>query len=272
VAGVSVYLKAAAGALPGASRLPFVAGGGGPMPDIELEKQGMQAEADRVAAYSRVCGFRLRDELPATYPHVLAFPLHMRLMTDGSFPFSAVGLVHIGNRIEVKRPLRLAEAFDLRVRPGRVEEHAKGRSFAIVTEARVDGELAWREESTMLRRGGGSGETVREDVPDVRFVAEWRLPGDLGRRYAAVSGDRNPIHMHPLTAKAFGFPRAIAHGMWTKARCLASLDAYLPDAYEASVEFRKPILLPGRVTFGRQGDRFVVRGGEAVHLSGRLRD
>jgi MaoC like domain len=267
---VAVYVKAALGALPGASRLPFVPGGGGAMPDMELGK-AMRAERGAVADYAHVCGFRLRDELPPTYPHVLAFPLHMMLMSDGRFPFSPVGLVHIANRIEVRRPLRLAETVDLRVRPGRVEEHPRGRSFAIVTEARADGELAWREESTMLRRGGGSGRTAREEAPDARFVAEWRLPGDLGRRYAAVSGDRNPIHMHALTAKAFGFPRAIAHGMWTKARCLAALDASLPDHYEVSVEFRKPILLPGRVTFGREGERFLVRSGEAVHVSGRLR-
>jgi MaoC like domain len=275
MAGVPLYLKAAAGALPGASRLPFVAGGGGEMPDMELEERGVRAEPDRVADYARVCGFRVRDELPACYPHVLAFPLHMRLMTDGGFPFSPVGLVHIGNRIEVRRSPRLGERLDLRVRPGEVEEHPRGRAFAIVTEVRVDGELAWREESTMLRRGGGtdrSGRVGRDEPPDTVFVAEWQLPGDLGRRYAAVSGDRNPIHMHPLTARLFGFPRAIAHGMWTKARCLAALEPALPAAYEVSVEFRKPILLPGRVTFERLGERFVVRDGKALHLSGALRD
>jgi acyl dehydratase len=268
---VAVYLKAAAGALPGAGRLPFVAGGGGPMPDIELG-EALRADPDRVADYVRVCGFRVRDELPPTYPHVLAFPLHMKLMTDGSFPFSAVGLVHIENRIEVRRPLRVGEQLDLRVRPGDVEDHPKGRSFAIVTEARVDGELAWREESTMLRRGAGSGGGDREEVAEADFVAEWHLPGDLGRRYAAVSGDRNPIHMHALTAKLFGFPRAIAHGMWTKARCLAALEPSLPDAYEVSVEFRKPILLPGRVAFERRVQRFAVRDGEKLHLLGRLRE
>ena len=272
---MAVYLKAAAGALPGASRLPFVAGGGGAMPDVELEERGLAAESGRVADYARVCGFRLRDELPATYPHVLAFPLQMSLMTDGSFPFSPVGLVHVGNRIEVRRPLRIGEELDLRVRPGEVEEHPKGRAFAIVTEARVDGDLAWREESTMLSRGGGG--SGREDTategaaPDFRFVAEWRLPGDLGRRYASVSGDRNPIHMHALTAKAFGFPRAIAHGMWTKARCLAALEPVLPEAYEVDVEFRKPILLPGRVDFERDGVHFAVRDGARFHLVGRFR-
>lgn len=268
---MGVYLKAAVGALPGAGRLPFVPGGGGEMPDTELERTS-RPEPGAVVDYARVCGFRLRDELPPTYPHVLAFPLHMRLMTDGSFPFAPVGVVHIANRIEVQRPLRLGEELDLRVRPGDVEDHPKGRAFAITTEVTVDGEIAWREESTMLRRGGGSGSggPAVEELADAAFVAEWRLSGDLGRRYASVSGDRNPIHMHPLTARVFGFPRAIAHGMWTKARCLAALEPSLPEAYEASVEFRKPILLPGRVTFERAGDRFRVRGGDKVHLLGRI--
>jgi hypothetical protein len=264
---VAAYLKAAVGALPGAGRLPFVAGGGGPMPDLTLQAEGLRAEPQRLADYARVCGFRLRDELPPTYPHVLAFPLHMRLMTDGRFPFPAVGLVHVENRIAVHRPLRAGEALDVRVRPG----HVEGRAFALLTEVQVGGELAWEEESTMLRRGGGgSGRGRRQDEgPEPAFVAEWRLPGDLGRRYASVSGDRNPIHLHPLTSRLFGFPRPIAHGMWTKARCLAALEPSLPDAYEVSVEFRKPIVLPGRVTFERANGRFRVRDGDAVQLEGR---
>jgi len=265
---VGVYLKAAVGALPGAGRLPFVAGGGGAMPDLELEEREIAAEADRVAGYARVCGFRLRDELPPTYPHILAFPLHMRLMTDGSFPFSPVGLVHIANLIEVWRPLRVGEGLDLRVRPA---EHEAESAFTILTEARAGGELAWREESTLLRRGGGQAPRALEDFEGA-FVARWHLPDDLGRRYAAVSGDRNPIHMHSLTAKAFGFPRAIAHGMWTKARCLAAIAPSLPDAYSVEVEFRKPILLPARVDFERSGERFRVRSGDKVHLLGRIRE
>jgi MaoC like domain len=265
---VGVYLKAAVGALPGAGRLPFVAGGGGPMPELELRADALRAGLPQVTEYARVCGFRLRDELPPTYPHILAFPLHMRLMTDGSFPFSPVGLVHIANRIEVRRPLRLGEELELRVRPA---EHEAESAFTILTEARAGGELAWREESTMLRRGGGQAPRGLDDF-EGSFVARWHLPDDLGRRYASVSGDRNPIHMHSLTAKAFGFPRAIAHGMWTKARCLAALEPSLPDAYEVEVEFRKPILLPARVDFERSGGRFRVRSGDKVHLLGRIRE
>jgi MaoC like domain len=260
---VGAYLKAAVGAVPGAGRLPFVAGGGGELPDLELETT-VRPEPDRVADYSRVCGFRLSDALPPTYPHVLAFPLHMQLMTDRGFPYRAVGLVHIGNRIEVRRQLRLGEAVQLSVR----SLAGEGRSFAIVTEARVDGEPVWKEQSTMLRPGGRPGRPPA-DAADAQFVAQWRLPGNLGRRYAAVSGDRNPIHLHPLTAKPFGFSRPIAHGMWTKARCLAALEP-LPDAFEVAVEFRKPILLPAEVDFERAGESFRVQSGDKVHLEGRL--
>ena len=78
-------------------------------------------------------------------------------------------------------------------------------------------------------------------------VAVWRLPADLGRRYAAVSGDRNPIHLSAVSARAFGFPRAIAHGMWSAAAVLASMEGRLPDAVQADVRFTSPVLLPSTV-------------------------
>ena len=84
---------------------------------------------------------------------------------------------------------------------------------------------------------------------------EWRLPADLGREYAAVSGDHNPIHLYPLTAKAFGFQRQIAHGMWSKARCVAAFENRLPDAATVEVEFKKPIFLPGKVAVRRVAGR-----------------
>jgi acyl dehydratase len=100
----------------------------------------------------------------------------------------------------------------------------------------------------------------------------WRLPGDLGRRYAAVSGDVNPIHLHPLTARAMGFPRAIAHGMWTSAHALAALGPATAQSSSSHVWFRKPVLLPSTVALAvdRRG-REVVAGltsvrGDVEHL------
>lgn len=269
------YLRAAAPLVPLASRLPGVPGRGKEIPTgLERSLEGVRADPHRVAEYARVCGFRLRGPLPVTYPHVLAFGLHMSLMTDGSFPVGPIGLVHVANALTQRRPIGFAEPLDLVVRPTAFEPHPKGRAFALVTEARVGDELVWEERSTFLARGAGGGEKGksprRPSPPDTS--AEWRLPGDLGRRYAAVSGDSNPIHLHPLSARLFGFESAIAHGMWTLARCLAALDARLPDALTAEAEFKTPILIPGRVAFGFEGDRFTVRDPRsgAPHLDGRI--
>lgn len=292
------FARAAASMIPGASLLPFVPGRGKHIPEIDLRLGGVRVDAEKVAAYARVCGFTLRDTLPATYPHVLAFPLHMAAMADGRFPFGAVGLVHIENRIVQHRPVGMGEELEIRVRTTPLEEHPRGRAFSIVSEAFAGGELVWEDTSRFLRRGGGSGgggtstATTKGSAgkpggespaggstgdQELEGGAEWRLPGDLGRRYAAVSGDRNPIHVHSLLAKPLGFPRAIAHGMWTKARCVAALESRLPDAFSVEARFRKPILLPARVLFASaqhgQQTGFAVRDSKrgTPHLEGHVR-
>jgi acyl dehydratase len=272
-----MFARAGAAMFPGASRLPFVGGGGGGIPDLTLVLNDAEVDRDRLASYDRVCGFELRDALPATYPHMLAFPLHLALMTDGSFPFPAIGLVHIYNRIVQHRPVTVGERLSIRVWPTPVERHPRGRQFSIRSEVRVGDELVWEEVSTNLHRGPSSEGSVAFDLPSAKELpttATWKLAGDLGRRYGAVSGDLNPIHLHPLTARLFGFPSTIAHGMWTKARCLAALEARLPETFTVEVAFRRPILLPATVQFA-EGDeiRFGVRQAEkgTPHLDGLVK-
>lgn len=264
-----LYARAAlTGLLPG--------GGDGRLPETELVVRDVPVDVGHLAAYARVCGFTLGDRLPATYLHVLAFPMAVQLMAERDFPFALPGLVHVGNRIVQHRPVAVTEAVTLAMRLEGLRDHPKGRQFDAVAEASVDGATVWTATSTFLRRGGGgsgapedatpsendgtrsgdegetSGGTDRsEDDPMVpEPSATWHVPADTGRRYAAVSGDRNPIHLHPLTARLFGFPRQIAHGMWSKARCLAALEGRLPDAYEVEATFRKPVVLPAEVGFG----------------------
>jgi hypothetical protein len=278
-----LYARAAAATfVPGAGRLPFLPGGGATeIPTgLELERPAVAIDPVHLAAYAKVCGFRLRDELPATYLHVVAFPLHMALMSDGRFPFGAVGLIHVQNRIVQHRPVRFDERLALRVHATALEPHARGRAFTIVSEGRAGDELVWTDETTILRRESGNGAPrgPRDATPEPPPAgALWRLPGDLGRRYAAVSGDRNPIHMHDYTAKLLGFRRTIAHGMWTKARCLAALDNRLPRAFAVEARFRKPVLLPSAVAFGAADEEggaigFAVRAARdgAPHLDGRV--
>ena len=252
-----LFARASLAVIPGAGRLPWVGGGGGDVPDRALTRADVAVDSDRLAAYDRVCGFDLSDALPPTYPHMLAFPMHLALITDDAFPLAVMGLVHIADSITVHRPLRTCERLSLRVWASPLESHPRGRQFTVRTEARVGEELVWEESSTNLSRGKAPADSARAGTPspeipatgDLPATATWRCPGDLGRRYGAVSGDLNPIHVHSLSARLFGFKSAIAHGMWTKARCLAALGPELPRAYTVHVAFRKPILLPAAVQF-----------------------
>ena len=261
---------------------PLLPGGDAELPERRLLLRGAPVERDRVAEYAHVCGFALRSNAPGTFPHVLAFPLHLDLMTDRSFPFSVLGLVHIANRIEVAAPIPVGASVDVAVHAEDLRPHRRGRQFDLVSEARLEGETAWRSRTTYLHReggdGDGGGEPQRENGgdPPLDVSAEWRVPGDVGRRYAAVSGDRNPIHMHPLSARLFGFPSAIAHGMWTKARCLAAFDGRLADSYAIEAEFKAPLRIPGRARLltGRADGRWLFRveapDGARAHLVGSI--
>lgn len=249
------------------------------LPDLRLELPETAADLTHIAAYRRVCDLPFREVLPATYPHVLAFPLHLALLTDSDFPFAAMGCVHVSNRIEQRRPLGLTESLDLAVWAESLAPHRRGRTVTIVSEASARGEVLWRDETVLLKPGAGGAPDAQKSgglpVEPPTGPARWDLPNGLGRGYAAVSGDRNPIHLYDVTAKALGFRRHIAHGMWIKARCLAELDNRLPPSFAVEVAFKKPIELPSQVTFGaRATDALIDFGvsGETgtTHLVGRI--
>lgn len=221
------------------------------LPRTELQTT-TAIDPDDLAAYSRVCGYALGNALPPTYPHVLAFADALRIQTDPAFPFPAVGTVHVSQEVTVHRAIAVTETLELRTAAVDLRPHPRGRQYDMVTTASVAGEDVWEGRSTYLRRESStasSGDASSERPTPPEATAVWRLPADLGRRYAAVSGDRNPIHLYRATARIFGFRRQIAHGMWTFAACLATLEGRLPSPYSVRAEFKRPVFLPGKVDF-----------------------
>ncbi|MEL0028108.1 MAG: MaoC family dehydratase [Perlucidibaca sp.] len=256
---------------------------GGDLPDLEIVLNGHQIDRSHLADYNRVCGFALRDTVPSTYLHILTFPLQMVLMTDASFPFALMGLVHVRNRIEQLRPVNSSETLNFRTRVGNPQQHDKGITFDLISEAYVGSEKVWVDYSTYLRRQAAPKKAPAGDKPAKPAKADrpvagaiWTVPADIGRRYGAVSGDRNPIHLYAATAKLLGFPQAIAHGMWTKAACLAAMESRLPDAYSVDVQFKLPVLLPAKVAFNSEptadGFRFTVNDARKgkPHVAGTI--
>lgn len=261
----------------GAARGLFRRGDGRDLPVTALRADGVRLEAEAVAAYAALCGFAPDAGVPLTYPHVLGFRLQMRIMLATGFPFPVVGLVHIHNRVRQRARLRIGEALTISARTGRLVAHAKGQAFSLETWAMRDGATVWEGESVYLRlgrAGWGAPTPVLDHLTTPTPVETWPVPGDLGRRYARVSGDANPIHTSALAARLFGFRRPIAHGMWAKARAVAALTQGAPcDDAEVEVAFRAPLFLPGeaRLRAGADGAFDLTDAADGrTHLRGRL--
>lgn len=253
------------------------------IPELSARLIGVSTANDNLKRYQKICGFGTQTTVPITWPHILAFPLHLKLLTEKAFPLPLLGLVHLRNEITQHRPIGAGEPLDIVVRLEGQNSTSRGLEFDLVTEAWAGGRLVWEENSTNLfrqpdknkQKSGGKP----PELPHYPETVDISVPESIGRQYAGVSGDRNPIHLHALTAKAFGFPRAIAHGMWSKARVLALLEqqsGWRQEAVSVSCQFKKPLFLPGMAQLNWQtGEsgwdyQLLNASGAAPHLSGEV--
>ncbi|GAA1718831.1 MaoC/PaaZ C-terminal domain-containing protein [Isoptericola hypogeus] len=240
------------------------------LPDVVLRVPGVATAglAGHLHDYQRLLHEPVTDVLPAGYLHVLAFPLATAVMVRGDFPLPLLGMVHLANDVELRGPVRVGEVLEVRAWSENLRPHRRGVQVDLVAEVRraddPAGTPVWRGVSTYLAKGfhlpwsedenAAAADAVdgEDRAPAGTWVpplptGRWALGPGTGRAYGAVSGDRNPIHLSALSAKAFGFPRAIAHGMYTAARALADVGHARGDAYRWTVEFAKPVLLPTTV-------------------------
>lgn len=223
------------------------------LPQAEYSVDAVKIDRKHLSSYNKICGYQDLDTLPPLYLGILSMPLQLSLMVNEAFPFAILGIVHIRNTVEQFKPVNVTDTIALATRFGEITPHEKGKLFTFITTAKVKGEIVWESVAYYLARGKTDGVVPKAEKKETRLTAkandinvDFDLPEDLGRRYALISGDFNFIHIHAVTAKAFGFKRAIAHGMWTKARSVASLGT-LPNAYFLDVQFKLPVFLPNKV-------------------------
>lgn len=262
---------------------------GMPIPALSMQANGVRINKRHLARYNRVCGFVDENVVAPTYLQILAFPLQIGMLAQKSFPIPLLGVVHVRNTIDMLAPLSKDVSYDMSVSVADHRLVAKGIEIDLLTEASVTGNVVWRAVTTMLHRcktDVAEGARAPTEPAIDANLQYWILPAGLGRSYGFASGDVNPIHLSAFSAKAFGFKRAIAHGMWSKARCLAALESVLPIApYRIEVAFKLPILLPAKARFSSQkaglrtstqptsdGYEFELRSsdGEKPHMRGSI--
>ncbi|MFZ4481578.1 MAG: MaoC family dehydratase [Rhodoferax sp.] len=252
------------------------------LPKVELALPRVLLDAQHIARYRQLCGFNDAQGVPLIYPQLLTFPLVTAYVISPACPWPALGTVHLANAITQQRALSAGDEVRVELASGDLFSHDKGQVFTLKLRILRGGELVWSATQSLLRVGVqqtfGTPYTsqIGSDAA-LSCQAEFSAGADIGRRYGAVSGDRNPIHMSVLTARLFGFKRAIAHGMWTSARALSCLLPSEPLEQAAlAVEFKTPLLLPGRAslwsTRSSRGALFEVRDptGQRPHLRGQL--
>ncbi len=257
------------------------------LPALTYVQPAVKLDAQHLVQYAKVCGFTPAHGVPMSYPQLLTFPLVMAFFASDECPWPAMGTVHLANRIVQHQSLHPGDTLRVEVSTGALLAHEKGQIFELDLKILRRDELVWQATQSLLRLGikqpAGAlfGGHVPNDLPLSR-QADFSAPANIGRRYGSISGDRNPIHLWALSARLFGFRRAIAHGMWTQARALAAL---LPrqslDQAEVAVDFKTPLFLPAKATLwtshrpqtsSAAGVLFEVRNakGDKPHLRGQL--
>lgn len=241
---------------------------GKPMPVIERTAFGCVVEPDWLEAYCESIGLPVGETLPPLALQLAASPLHLGILSDRRFPFPALGLLHVSQRVVQPKPIPRGARLTLRAYTAPADPSPRGQRFKLVTDVSLDGAHVQRAETLALapsgKSQGGGGPKDKEEEADlgpVRYTGELVAPADIGRRYAAIAGDYNPIHQNALLARPFGFKRAIVHGTWTVGRALAMAGLPTTEGFDLYMRFRKPVLLPSRlgVTAFRVGDVDHVR-------------
>ncbi len=251
---------------------------GDALPGLSTQVNELLINPQHLAAYKSLCGFSAEGDMPATYLHMLAFPLFLQILTQQDFPIQAMGQVHLRNQISVLASFDSQQPLSMTAAVGGSVLTSRGLEWDIDVTATIDQQTVWSSNSTFLHRCKTDVKQARRPVISREGEPQqWAVAADIGRRYARISGDYNPIHLSDITAKLFGFKQAIAHGMWSKARCLAALEEQLPDAgYSVAVNFHRPLFLPSNVLFftnqmvGKKRFSLYSQKGDQAHLDGLI--
>ncbi len=260
--------------------------------------------------YHQICQADSKVQL-ITMPQVLIVPLHFHILSDPLSQMPIFGLIHAKNEIMANSALPIGQKLGVLAWVGESRWKEKGMELdlwsaidpqfmgvdwaklsAQETEERMK-KASWickmtvfKLQSTENKSEVKSENNQKEQSQiDLTTYQSWDLSADLGRRYAAVSGDYNPIHLYPFSSKLFGFKSPIIHGMWSLARVLGELEktnfaSQNPNPASQKyleVKFKRPIPLPSTIFFKmeeklelQQKDFTILLSNSKVALDGKF--
>lgn len=234
-------------------------------------------------AYKKALG-DFQSAIPLTYLYLLAQRAQLALMLRREFPYAVPGLVHVANTLQRLRPLTWDAEWRLDIALDPVPAQRTGpNTLSFAVDIRQAGRQVAACVSTYAVRSGkaSAGRPIAQaaapDYASWNGIDLWQLPADAGYRYAKLSGDFNPIHLHPWLARVFGFRAAIMHGMYSIGRASAAIEAAAgAQVSSLSALFKQPVYLPASVALRTQPEdagagSFVLISPDlkSAHVTGR---
>lgn len=263
------------------------------LPDVRHRVENVTATPEKVAAFQGLMGRFQSQFLPSGYVHTLAFPVAVSVLARRDFPLPLLGMIHLRNEVRHLHPIAIDERLSVTARVEKLLPHRSGTMADVVVDVEAASQLVWSGRSTYLAKGVQAAapgtdssdpavtDRTAEDVPDYP-TRVWTLDGGIGRSYAAVSGDYNPIHLSVASSRMLGMKRPIAHGMYLASRMVAEIGPDESSPFQWTIDFRAPVTLPSRVLLSAQVERSSTSdwlGAEVTawdpkrrrtHFSGRL--
>jgi acyl dehydratase len=252
---------------------------------LAAESQGITCDPSRVKRYLRISGGKQSEPsaseiVPPLYSSVWETALALELFASEELPFPARGVIHVESEVVCVRPLRLGDRIRCRVEVDGAEKWKGGLRISLKSRHwNGSGQLCQENALTFLVLGASPPEPdpaadeskAPEEPAGPGWVTldEWDLPSNLGRKYARVSGDFNPIHLWRWSSRLLGFDRPILHGYCTASMVAASLSRSFwkgnADALRRlRIRFGTPLSLPSRA-------RLIVEIAGASGAAGRFR-
>lgn len=233
-------------------------------------------DRDHVRRYNVAFGFT-GDAVPLTFLYLLAQRAQLATMVARPIPFRIPGLIHVENRLAMHGPVWPDAALTVTTTVKLPPPAANGALHCMLETRAYDGErLAFSCDSTYLIKRGkrtGRNDAPQPGLPSVEGVGEWTIAPDAGQRYAALSGDWNPIHLWQWSARLMGMRAPIIHGAHTLAKSCALLQASSGRVITSVwCRFRQPVPLGSSVAlFQAQTDgEFAAVCNGRIALDGRI--
>ncbi|MCW8107380.1 MaoC/PaaZ C-terminal domain-containing protein [Alteromonas ponticola] len=228
-------------------------------------------------SYCALVDWDEKNSLHPLYSQMMSLGLQMQCLADKRNPFPLLGLVHISNDVWQSMHLDRHLLLSLHAKLGELKAHPKGWVIDVIIEGHQQGTCVYRADASYLMRihaphvakGTQKQQKGRQVFWETyQHAAHVHIPDNIGRKYARISNDYNPIHLFTITAKLFGFKQAIAHGMWSLAKCYSLLetDKHETKNIHLNADFLKPVLLPAECVLmknsGETETQFVLLNSE----------